>query len=294
MPALCPGRAADSYVFYRYDLSLPAAIIFAVLFGISSGLHIWQTWRKRSWFMTAFIIGGLMECIGYIGRILSWTDHCALSHYIMQTLLLLLGPALFAASIYMILGRIILLTEGEKFSLIRRTWLTKIFVGGDVLCFIMQGAGGGILSSAKADPKKKDLGEYLIVGGLFVQLTFFGFFVIAAGVFQFRGRDHLRALPREITWKKHLNVLYLTSIFILIRSIFRVIEYLQGNDGYLLSKEVFLYVFDAVLMLAVMVAMNVVHPGDIAIMLKGKRDNFVELESPPGTKSQPADPNVSV
>lgn len=66
---------------------------------------------------------------------------------------------------------------------------------------------------------------------------------------------------------------------ILIRSVFRVIEYLQGNAGYLLRNEVFLYVFDSVLMLAVMVAMNIVHPGQIAIMLKEKANmrNNVEL-----------------
>ena len=41
----------------------------------------------------------------------------------------------------MILGRIILVTDGEYRSMIRRQWLTKIFVVGDVLSFIMQGGG---------------------------------------------------------------------------------------------------------------------------------------------------------
>lgn len=59
----------------------------------------------------------------------------------MQTLLLLVAPALFAATIYMELGRIILLVDGEAHSLIKKKWLTKIFVCGDVLSFMMQGAG---------------------------------------------------------------------------------------------------------------------------------------------------------
>jgi hypothetical protein len=67
----------------------------------------------------------------------NWT----LGPYIMQTLLLLVAPALYAASIYMILGRIILLTDGEHHSLISKRWLTKIFVTGDVVSFMMQGAG---------------------------------------------------------------------------------------------------------------------------------------------------------
>jgi hypothetical protein len=140
------------------------------------------------------------------------------------------------------------------------------------------------------------MGENLIVGGLFVQLAFFGFFVIAAGIFQFRGRHYLSSLPPSLTWKKHLYVLYFTSILILIRSIFRVAEYLQGNAGYLLSSEVFLYIFDSLLMLGVMVAMNVVHPGDIAIMLKGTSKHasgdFVELESAGGRNQYTADTNA--
>jgi hypothetical protein len=64
----------------------------------------------------------------------------------MQSLLLLLAPALFAASIYMVLGRIIRLTDGESHSLIRASWLTKIFVTGDVLSFLAQ--SGGELSCA--------------------------------------------------------------------------------------------------------------------------------------------------
>lgn len=61
--------------------------------------------------------------------------------YIMQTLLCLVAPALFAASIYMTLGRIIRLVDGEHHSLIRLKWLTKIFVAGDIISFITQGAG---------------------------------------------------------------------------------------------------------------------------------------------------------
>jgi hypothetical protein len=41
----------------------------------------------------------------------------------------------------MCLGRIILITDGEQHSIIRGRWLTKIFVVGDVISFLMQGAG---------------------------------------------------------------------------------------------------------------------------------------------------------
>ena len=262
-------KDGEIFVLYRYVPSMTAATIFVVLFALTTGLHMFQTFKKRSWFMTPFLIGGLFETIGYIGRILSSNDRYKLSPYIMQTLLLLLGPALYAASIYMILGRLILLTNGERYSLVRRKWLTKLFVGGDVLSFLMQSAGGGIMSSGAAGMKT---GEKIIIGGLFVQILFFGLFFVTAVLFEMRGKQHLTTLLNTIPLKKHLLSLYVTSILILIRSIFSVIEYIQGNAGYLLRHEVFLYVFDAVLMLAVMVILNVVHPGDIALLLKEQRN----------------------
>lgn len=85
----------------------------------------------------------LVEIVGYIGRAVSskespdWT----LGPYIVQTLFLLLAPALLAASIYMFLGRIILVLQAESHSLLKKKWLTKIFVTGDVLSFLLQGAG---------------------------------------------------------------------------------------------------------------------------------------------------------
>jgi hypothetical protein len=41
----------------------------------------------------------------------------------------------------MLLSRIILVTDGETRSLIPKRWLTKLFVMGDVMSFLMQGAG---------------------------------------------------------------------------------------------------------------------------------------------------------
>ncbi|KAF2255895.1 RTA1 like protein [Trematosphaeria pertusa] len=261
------------FVQYHYDPSLPAAALFVTLFALTTLAHIYQSLfhrRRRAYFLIPFLIGGLFEVIGYIGRIQSSNDPQVRSPFIMQTLTILLAPALFAASIYMVLGRLILLTSSEKYALVRRTWLTKIFVGGDVLSFIAQGVGGGMITSNKKDKDVVDTGRKIILLGLWIQIVFFGFFVLVAVLFQFRGRAHFRKIPAEVSWTKHLYVLYVTSILILIRSIFRVVEYTQGIDGYLYSHEVFLYIFDATLMFIAMLVMNVVHPADIARLLKEK------------------------
>ena len=57
--------------------------------------------------------------------------------------------------------------------------------------------------------------------------------------------------------------LYIASILILIRSVFRMIEYAGGNDGYIMSHEAFSYIFDAMLMFFAMVVMSVLHPSKV-------------------------------
>lgn len=61
--------------------------------------------------------------------------------FITQTVLILLAPALYAASIYMLLGRIIRLLDAASYSLVPPKWLTKVFVAGDVVSFVLQGIG---------------------------------------------------------------------------------------------------------------------------------------------------------
>jgi RTA1 like protein. len=68
-----------------------------------------------------------------------------------------------------------------------------------------------------------------------------------------------------------MSALYAASVLILIRSVFRVVEYGEGFDGYLLSTEVFLYIFDALLMFSVMMIFLAIHPSEVNCLLgKGR------------------------
>jgi hypothetical protein len=125
-----------------------------------------------------------------------------------------------------------------------------------------------------------DIGAKVIIVGLFVQLIFFGLFIIIAMAFNRSvnmsptGRSHV------VPWKKHMYVLYAGSLFIMIRSVFRAVEYLQGFDGYLLKHEIYLYIFDAVLMLLVMVIFSWHHPAEILAIIS-QRGNCYGLEMGP-------------
>jgi hypothetical protein len=108
------------------------------------------------------------------------------------------------------------------------------------------------------------MGSHIIVIGLFVQLAFFGFFMVIAICFHRRLINVPTIQSRSsYPWKKYTWTLYGASTLIMVRSVFRVVEYLQGSDGALLHHEAYLYILDALLMFVVMVVFNVVHPSGV-------------------------------
>ncbi|KAF2179923.1 RTA1 like protein [Zopfia rhizophila CBS 207.26] len=265
------GASSDTFMLYRYDPSMAAAVIFIILFILVTAIHLYQMIRTRLWIFIPFVLGGFLQWIGYISRAMSAseTPHWTIGPYVVQTLLLLVAPALYAASIYMMLGRIIILTNGEIHSMVRLRWLTKIFVAGDVLSFVLQGAGGGIMTGGSLE--SMHMGEKIIIGGLVVQLLFFGFFLVTSAVFHVRMAKFptTKALSISMPWERQLYALYIASALIFVRSLFRLIEYAQGNDGYLISNEAYLYIFDAVLMFATMAVFAWIHPSEITARLSG-------------------------
>lgn len=266
-----------------------------------------------------------MESVGYIGRAIgsNETPNWTLGPFVLQAVLILVAPALMAASLYMLLGRIITLTDGERHAFIKKRFLTKIFVAGDVFSFLLQAGGRGRLdlilppSLPSCAPKIADFclffptflgagllsaksqstsntGSKIIMGGLVVQIVFFSVFVLVGVKFHLNMRrgsggaaattttttgndkSNQSSTKSAVSWEKHLVTLYIGSSLILIRSIMRLIEYAQGNDGYLISHEVFLYTFDSVPMFFVMILFAITHPSEINAHLKGAGAKVIE------------------
>ncbi|KAK0388801.1 hypothetical protein NLU13_5044 [Sarocladium strictum] len=259
------AEADDGFDFqlYRYTPSLPGAIIAVIVFAILTCAHLWRLLRSRAFYFTAFTVGGAFQTVGYCGRIWSHFDKLSVGGFIIQSILILIAPALFAASIYMILARIIRAVEAEGLSPVPVRWLTKIFVTGDVIAFSLQAGGGGI--QAIGTLEMFELGEKIIIGGLFAQIAVFSIFIVTSLTVHYRlnKRPTQAAVENVVPWRRHLFALYATSFLILVRSIFRVFEYIQGNGGYLISHEIFLYIFDSVLMAGVMLIFAIWYIGDL-------------------------------
>ncbi|KAH0419613.1 hypothetical protein CcaCcLH18_14346 [Colletotrichum camelliae] len=196
---------AAVFKLYHYDPTVAGAVVFVFLFLATTILHFWQLIRSRCWFLIPLAVGGVLQVIGYAGRAKSGQEDPNWS------------------LVYMELGRIITVLDGEGHCLIRKEWLTKLFVAGDVLSFFLQGGGGGYQASGTLEAL--EAGAKVIIVGLFVQLTCFGFFVVVAVAFHRAinnaptGRSN-----SSIPWRKHMTALYVGSFLIMVRSVFRAAE----------------------------------------------------------------------
>jgi uncharacterized membrane protein YuzA (DUF378 family) len=128
------------------------------------------------------------------------------------------------------------------------------------------------LLSASKDTDGFQTGQNVIVGGLAVQLVGFSVFIIVSSLFHWRivQRPTTASVTSKVPWRQYMYVLYTVSALILIRSVFRVIEYGQGWDGSLQNAEYWLYIFDAALMFVVMALLNIWHPSSIISTSNGK------------------------
>jgi hypothetical protein len=204
-----------------------------------------------------------VEIAGYLMRYLASKDHSNIALFIVQTLCILVAPALFAASIYMVLGRLIMLVRAEAYSPIRPTRLTKIFVIGDLLSFLIQIMGSGILSN------NFSLGKTVILVGLIAQIVFFGLFVaVAVLVFRRLTRDPTPMAKRmdsrstKTGWRGIMFVVFLASALIFVRSLFRLIEFTGDQDAPMQKSEAYLYVCDSTLMFLVLAVLIYFHPAE--------------------------------
>ncbi|KAK1147601.1 hypothetical protein N8T08_000943 [Aspergillus melleus] len=258
--------------YYPYKPSSAGAIIFMLAFGASALFHLWQMIKTRAWFFTAFLIGAFMMTLGYVFRLLSARNPDSMVSYILQSMLIILPPSLYAATIYMTYGRIVMFVNKPHLSVVNPRKVTRIFVLGDTSAFLLQLAGGGM----QTINSMRNIGEKVLVVGLIVQLIFFGFFLYVAVSFLVRLRRsgsgmNLIGGP----WLKLLYVLFLVSALVIGRCVFRIIEYVGGTSGYVYSHEEFMYIFDAVPMFCVQAVFHFCHPGKV---LAGKA---LEQEDPP-------------
>ncbi|PUU75469.1 RTA1 like protein-domain-containing protein [Tuber borchii] len=256
---------------WLYDPSKAAAILFAILYGITTLFHIIQMFLMRKWYCWALIMGGIWETVGYALRILSVENPHSDGYYSPMLTLIILAPAWIAAFDYMTLGRLINTFLPSKSALgLPARRITLIFVLFDIFSFVVQGSGSGFLSSSSGNSFQ--IGSYILISGLALQVAAFAFFTITAIRFDIKYKREFGLDGRE-RYVALLYCLYVSCLCILIRSLFRIAEFAEHYPGTLSKHEVYFYVLEAVPMLPTLVIFNFWHPGTVLV---GEGSSFRE------------------
>ncbi|KAH8692878.1 RTA1 like protein-domain-containing protein [Talaromyces proteolyticus] len=274
MPTL---ETYEGAYLWNYVPSLPLAATFAGIFTLATALHCVKLYKTRHWFTIPFLMGGFSEIIGYVSRAASTYNTGNLATYLIQDIFLVIPPLGFAATLYATYSRIVRAIHGEAFSPVPIRWATWIFVVGDLTCFSVQGNAAGLLGN----PDLALTGDYIIIAGLILQIIVFVFFITCCVIFNKRMRVHMAKTGTvfNLPWQSWFTMLYMTSAATLIRNIYRVVEFVMqaiDQEGYLLTNEWPLYVFDAALMLFVMTSFYIWYPNTLRAQI---RESMTELRS---------------
>ncbi|CAI7572993.1 unnamed protein product [Penicillium glandicola] len=264
---ICP--ITEAYVYYVPSLAGNAfyLAIFTILLVFQLVLGI----RYRTWGYLAGLFGGLvLEIIGYAGRLQMHYNPFRFDPYLEYLICLTIGPAFISASIYVCLGRIVVV-YGEHISRLRPRTYTIVFILCDLISLLLQAAGGAITSIVDAD--QEDLaqaGINIMIAGLASQVASLAIFMVLCLDFAWKVRNshqklnpeiHMTDLRNSIRWKAFLAGLALATLTIFIRSVFRVAELQSGFHSSLANNEVAFMILEGAMIVIALLCLTILHPG---------------------------------
>jgi hypothetical protein len=289
MPSIKCYDPNDPDSNWSYCPSFGAAIAASVLFAIPTIAHIIQGIHVRKPYTLVLIMGSLWETAGYTARILAVRSQKSSGLATTQQLLILLAPLWINAFAYMVLGRMIhfYLTLDRVLG-IRARKVTKMFVRADISSFIVQ-AAGGVMVTPEASVQTQRTGLHIYMGGVGLQIAFIlVFFILAVSFHRIVNQstmdfiqDGTSPTPNTLPEFRHsaplpyhlLHTLYFVLSLIIFRNIYRLIEFSLGVESSITRHEWYTYVFDALPMLLAILAFNIYHPNKI---LRGEKSDFTE------------------
>ncbi|KAF8143677.1 RTA1 like protein-domain-containing protein [Mycena galopus ATCC 62051] len=236
------------------------AILAAFLWALSPHFHLFHWWRSgRPRFMISLIMGMYVSCLGYTLRSIYIRFPHSEGLFIAMNEVTLLAPCLFYIVTYILFARLLSTFKPEVVERclpVRASRMTSFFVSTTLLLTAMQAAGDGI--AAVHGSTAHNVGNKLTLLAVGFEFFFVELFILVLFIFR---RRMLRSLPETwhhndaprftlwgrtpIAWQALFYILAGTSTLLLLRSVYRIVEFSLGQSGYLAQHEVFLYCFDA-------------------------------------------------
>ncbi|KAJ7106582.1 RTA1 like protein-domain-containing protein [Mycena epipterygia] len=255
--------AADSN--YGYVPHESIAILFLALYGISTILHVGQaTYYRTWWLLPTAALCGVGELLGWGGRLWSSLSPTASTPFLIQISTLIMAPTPLLAGSFIILSRIIQ-QLGTSYSLLTPKWYTILFLPCDLISLTVQGVGGGMASSAN-DLAGANVGAHVMLGGIGFQFAVIIMFSTLALDFVCRYVvDQPRRAGKRGVLTPRLKVMLValgfSTMTLIIRSVYRIVELTGGWDGTIIHTETYFNVFDGGMVVLAIFTLNFAHPG---------------------------------
>ncbi|KAF2106755.1 RTA1 like protein-domain-containing protein [Lophiotrema nucula] len=269
------GECPMAWAKVQYRPTIPGNAIYLVCFFILLGFQLFYGIRKKTWtYMGTVSIGLLLEIIGYIGRLMLHQNPFIMNNFLTNLIPLTIAPALLTAGIYLCLGRVITAIGSEN-SRLKPKMYTYIFVGCDLLSLVLQAIGGALAATAKTS-NGSTTGKNVMVAGLICQVISMFFFLTIWGDFALRSRRARisGALSRTApslyadlrstrTFQFFQWSLFVATILIFVRCLYRVAELWNGFNSHLANDEATFMIFEGPLIILAVAAMTAFHPGRV-------------------------------
>jgi hypothetical protein len=262
---------------FGYSPSVPAAGLFIALFSLLLLVHLALTIRSRSLYSLWLVVCCASEIAGFAVRV-AVIDSFTVSSFIGMTTLLIISPSLLALINYSLIGRITKMGSGIEphttpisslsFPLSRLSlgvflhpflpnhrlnpdFVSRLFSLLAVLSVILQAVGISDLTSTSASSSTVTFGQHLLIGGLAVQLfTYCSFLIVCGYVHLSPHYSFSTSWPAmtKLSW-----LMGMTMTVLLMRGVYRLIQYATGVQSSISQHEEAFYTCDALLVLIVVV-----------------------------------------
>ncbi|KAF4445120.1 hypothetical protein F53441_10962 [Fusarium austroafricanum] len=259
---------------YLFDPSFAANLAFCVLFGMTTMAHLVQAILFKKKFCWVAIMGAAWETIAFAFKTLGSKHQQSMTYLIVGQLLFILAPLWINAFVYMAVARMVhFRMPDQKLLGINAVRMTLLFVWLDVILFIVQGAGGSMLSNNN-DINIIRTGQKLYMAGVGLQLAVILLFIGITAFFYFKLRQLEGRSMGRMKWL--IWTMLAVLILIVIRIVYRLVEFGPGvNDhNQLLIHEGYPLGLDATPILIALVLLNIMHPG---FVLRGPDSEFPKL-----------------
>lgn len=256
--ALPPHYNGVLYYFHFWpskDLAIIALTLFLFAALTTFGVTVWT----RQWYMVIVSIVGLLEMGGYACRIAMFHKP-EFGPFVAMQCLLIIPPSFLALAQYITLAKVVGLVKQrfpERRLLVKPTAVIWGFFVLELVALSCQGAGAGTSVNTNG-VKNGNSGKVLLIVGLAALVLLIMSYLVTA---IYVNRSPLYEVRQSPNLQRVFWALYTCTTLLLVRNIFRLIEFSQGFHGWLARHEVFFYVFDALLMFLLLMVNTFFHFG---------------------------------